>query len=234
MSHPQCDSPALQVEGLCWKVEGSDRSGDPPILQALGLSLEAGRWLALSGPSGVGKTTFLSLCAGLLRPTSGSVSVFGVPLEKCEEEEVARLRADKLGLLFQNYHLDDTRSCLDNILLPGYFSTRPWRELQTRAKQLAERLGLSEHLDKPASVLSGGQRQRVGLARALLCHPAMLLADEPTGALDRETAEGVLGLLSELRQEGVTLVTVTHDPAVLQVADYHYTFSGGRLLEIKE
>ena len=137
----------------------------------------------------------------------------------------------RIGLVFQNYHLDDSRSALENILLPGYFAQSNWHELTTRARGLGERLGLAEHLHKPASVLSGGQRQRVAVCRALLHSPQLILADEPTGALDQESADLVLKVLAEQVADGAALVTVTHDSAVLSHADLCLTFHDGRLRE---
>jgi putative ABC transport system ATP-binding protein len=147
------------------------------------------------------------------------------------EAELADLRAGPIGMIFQNYHLDDSRSAAENILLPGYFSKAPWFDLKTRCTELAQRLELNEHLEKPVSVLSGGQRQRVAVARALLLGPKLLLADEPTGALDRPAARLVLDLLeAECRQRGATLMTITHDPVLLERASRTLKLQEGRLV----
>ena len=222
----------LEVENVAWGVPRSLKAGDPPILQDLTLQVPAGRWIAITGPSGSGKTTLLSICAGLLRPTGGRVSLFGRDLAGLSDQELTRLRGAKIGLVFQNYHLDDSRSALENILLPGYFGQSNWHELTERARRLGLRLDLEGHLQKPASVLSGGQRQRVAVCRALLNSPRLILADEPTGALDQETADLVLQVLKEQVADGASMVTVTHDSAVLSHADLCLAFENGRLREM--
>ena len=226
------DEVRLEVKGLTWGIASSLKAGDPPIFKDLNLSVRAGEWIALTGPSGVGKTTFLSLCAGLLQATSGSVELLHQDVARCSDEELSRLRAGGVGLVFQNYHLDDTRTALENILLPGYFAPTNWHELKARAQVLGEKLDLLGHLSKPASVLSGGQRQRVAIARALIASPKLLLADEPTGALDRETAKSVLSLLSEELAHGAAILSVTHDRALMERANRHYRFQSGSLEEV--
>lgn len=222
----------LEVENVAWGPARSLKAGDPPILQDLSLSVPGGRWVSVTGPSGTGKTTLLSLCAGLLQPSAGSVRLFGQTLSTLSDDEVSRLRGASLGLVFQNYHLDDSRTALENILLPAYFGRGNWHELTSRARSLAERLALAKHLEKPSSVLSGGQRQRVAICRALLNSPRLILADEPTGALDLETAALVLQVLSEQVAGGGSVVSVTHDSAVLQRADLRFAFQQGRLEEV--
>lgn len=222
----------LEVKGLSWGVAASLKAGDPPIFENLNLRVQAGEWIAVTGPSGVGKTTFLSLCAGLLQATSGSVKLLDHDVAQTSDELLSRLRAHGVGLVFQNYHLDDSRTALENILLPGYFASINWHELNARAHVLGEKLDLVAHLQKPASVLSGGQRQRVAIARALIGAPRLLLADEPTGALDRDTAKAVLSLLSEQVSQGVAIVSVTHDRAVMERANRHYRFHSGALEEM--
>ncbi len=222
----------LEVENVAWGAPRALKAGDPPILKDLSLKVVPGRWVAITGPSGSGKTTLLSICAGLLRPTEGEVSLFEQKLSSLSDPEISRLRGAKIGLVFQNYHLDDSRSALENILLPGYFGQSNWHELAARARDLGERLGLAEHLVKPASVLSGGQRQRVAVCRALLHSPQLILADEPTGALDQETADLVLKILAEQVAGGASLVTVTHDSAVLSHADLCLAFDSGQLREV--
>ena len=202
------------------------------MINGLDLSVTSGSWIAITGPSGAGKTTLLSICAGLLEPTDGKVKLFDQSLESLSDEETSRLRGARVGLVFQNYHLDDSRSALENILLLAYFGDHNWHELTERARSLGNSLGLSEHLDKPSSVLSGGQRQRVAVCRALLNSPKLILADEPTGALDTATAESVLNILSEKVEQGASVVSVTHDAAVLQRASKSFTFAEGRLKEV--
>jgi putative ABC transport system ATP-binding protein len=222
----------LEAEGIAWGAAASLKAGDPPVIKDLNLVVRPGTWIAVTGPSGAGKTTLLSICAGLLKPTGGKVSLFGQSLDKLSDEDVSRLRGARLGLVFQNYHLDDSRNALENILLPAYFGQSNWHDLNVRAQKLGENLGLNEHLSKPSSVLSGGQRQRVAVCRALLNSPKLILADEPTGALDHATAESVLNVLSEQVEHGASVVSVTHNSAVLERADQKFTFSDGQLEEV--
>lgn len=227
------DRPALKdplsVDAISWGPASAIKAGDPPLLKSLSLRVPSGSWVALTGPSGVGKTTFLSLCAGLLRPLEGEISLLGKPLSTMVDSEQSLLRSAELGLIFQNYQLDDSRTTLDNILLPAYFSQSVWKDLRDRALSLATQMGLGDHTDKPASVLSGGQRQRVAVARALLNQPSLILADEPTGALDKETAQKVLDVLAEQVTSGTSLLVVTHDPQVLERAELVYRFHSGKL-----
>lgn len=222
-------SAALKLESVGWHPPASSRSGVAQVLENVSLELAEGQWLAVSGPSGGGKTTLLSLAAGLLRPSSGTVSLFGRCLSEISERELGALRAGSLGMIFQNYHLDDSRGARENILLPGYFCKTSWFELRARCEELAAQLQLTEHLDKKVSVLSGGQRQRVAVARALLLRPRLILADEPTGALDRPTANLVLELLEAENRKGTALLTVTHDAALLGHASGALDLQAGRL-----
>lgn len=219
----------LALHSVAWLPPSAAKGGTHPVLEGVDLQLAAGEWLAITGPSGGGKTTLLSLAAGLLRPSRGEVELFGRALAQLSETELAGMRAGALGMIFQGYHLDDTRSTGDNILLPGYFCDLPWFDLKTRCAQLAEKLDLTEHLEKPVSVLSGGQRQRVAVARALLLRPKLILADEPTGALDRPTAQLVLDLFDIENQAGASLLTITHDPVLLERADRSVQLESGRL-----
>lgn len=219
----------LRFCDLTWGIPGYLSDGVPPLFQGLDLQLEPGKWTALTGPSGTGKTTLLSIAAGLLQPTAGRVELFGIDLSALNDAALAGLRANRLGLIFQNYHLDDCRTAKENVLLAGFFCDRGWHGLDKRASSLLARLGLGGFEQKPVSVLSGGQRQRVAVARALLNEPELILADEPTGALDRETAESVLEVLSETVDQGAALFTVTHSGLLLERADKAYSFLDGRL-----
>ncbi len=219
----------LRFEDVSWAPAASDEC----VLQGLSFQLEAGEWLALTGSSGGGKTTLLSLAAGLLKADGGQIELFGQNLSSLTDDQLSQLRLGRVGMVFQHYHLDDTRTTLENILLPGYFLDKPWFELKEKASVLAGKLGLKEHLDKQVSVLSGGQRQRVAVARALLCSPEMILADEPTGALDGPTADLVLGLLAEQREQGVALLTVTHDDALLKCCTRSQELKAGRLQAVE-
>jgi putative ABC transport system ATP-binding protein len=219
----------LSLRGVGWQTPGKARAVVQTVLEEIDLELAEGEWLAVTGPSGGGKTTLLSLAAGLLEPTAGQVALLDKPLPELEQAELGAMRSGSVGMIFQGYHLDDSRSARENILLPGYFSKRPWFELKSRCQELAGILRLSDHLDKPVSVLSGGQRQRVAVARALLMKPRLVLADEPTGALDRPTARLVLDLLDAENQAGAALLTITHDPVLLERANRVVELNEGRL-----
>lgn len=215
----------LRFEDVAWAPSANDEA----VLSGLSFELKSAEWWGLTGSSGGGKTTLLSLAAGLLKPDSGTITLFGEELSRKTDDELSQMRLGRLGLIFQHYHLDDTRTSLENILLPGYFFSTPWFELKEKARSLGVRLGLDEHLNKPVSVLSGGQRQRVAVARALLGDPELILADEPTGALDGPTADLVLDLLDEQCQRGAAVLTVTHDEALLKRCGHCRELSGGRL-----
>ena len=221
----------LELSAVGWTPKSTGREEASPILSDVDFRVEAGEWVVLTGPSGSGKTTLLSLAAGLLKPSQGSVELLGENLARISDDRLAELRAGSLGLIFQGFHLDDSRTTGDNILLPAYFSNRPWFELRERAGELATQLGLGDHLHKDVSVLSGGQRQRVAVARSLLLKPKFILADEPTGALDRPTANLVLDLLEKEKERGTALLTVTHDTALQERADRIFSLRDGRLME---
>lgn len=218
-------STLLQFQQVSW----TPPSGREPVLNELDLQLESSEWLAITGSSGGGKTTLLSLAAGLLHPDAGSVTLFGTNLGAQTDDQLSQLRLGRVGLVFQNYHLDDTRSAGENILLPGYFLPNTWFELKQRCQALAKHLGLEGQLEKPVSVLSGGQRQRVAVARALLSQPELILADEPTGALDGPTADLVLQLFATEQERGAGLITVTHNRALLERCGRAIELSEGRL-----
>ena len=199
------------------------------ILDGVDLTVAAGECVALLGPSGSGKSTLLGLMAGLDQPTSGKVFVHGQDLSQLNEDQLALLRRDKIGFVFQSFQLLGNLTALENVLLPlelvGVDSARG------RARELLDQVGLSERGHHYPSQLSGGEQQRVALARAFASRPPILLADEPTGNLDSETGERVLELLFALREETNTaLVIVTHDPAVALRASRSVRLSAGRVV----
>ena len=223
------DNVCLSFQGVSWGPPEALKAGEVPIVEDLNLDVPQGSWVALTGPSGVGKTTVLSLGAGLLRPHTGRVEFMGQDLMGLSDVEISKLRNQRIGMIFQNYQLDDCRNVEENILLPAYFSERRWHEVKERARHLASRLGLEPYLDRPVSVLSGGQRQRVAVCRSLILEPDLVLADEPTGALDEETALDVLKLLGEEVAGGLALLCVTHNQGVLEQSSTRYHFEGRRL-----
>jgi putative ABC transport system ATP-binding protein len=181
-------------------------------LSGVSLGIGAGEFAAIMGPSGSGKSTLLNLIAGLDRPTQGTVVVDGQDIHHLGEAALARYRRDRVGFVFQFFHLLNNLSVLDNVALPAQLAGKRTREAQERSRTLLARLGIAEKADAFPARLSGGQRQRVAIARALINQPVLLLADEPTGALDSRSGEEVMGLLHDLNQDfGQTIVLVTHD-----------------------
>ncbi|MET8639472.1 ABC transporter ATP-binding protein [Streptomyces sp. NPDC004096] len=182
-----------------------------PALADVTLSVLAGEALAVLGPSGSGKSTLLNLIAGLDRPTAGSVTVDGLRVDKLSEARSAEYRRVKVGMVFQFFNLLDDLTVTDNVLLPAQLAGLPRAEARRRAAALLEYLRIDRHAGAYPGRLSGGERQRVAVARALMNRPALLLADEPTGALDTASGEHVRELLTELNAEGQTIILVTHD-----------------------
>ncbi|MCP2334750.1 ABC transporter ATP-binding protein [Actinomadura rupiterrae] len=185
-----------------------------PALDDLTLSVAAGEALAVLGASGSGKSTLLNLVAGLDRPTGGTVTVAGTRVDDLSETALARYRRARVGMVFQFFNLLDDLTVLDNVLLPAQLSRTPRRAARDRAEELLGKLGVLRHARAFPGRLSGGERQRVAVARALMNRPPLLLADEPTGALDTASAADVRDLLAELNAEGQTMLLVTHDTAL--------------------
>jgi putative ABC transport system ATP-binding protein len=182
-----------------------------PAVDCVSLSIAAGEVAAVMGPSGSGKSTLLNLIAGLDRPSRGSIRVDGVELTRLGEAQLARYRRTKVGLIFQFFNLLNNLSVLDNVAVPAELAGMSRRQACRRALELLDELGLASHARLFPTRLSGGQRQRVAVARALVNRPVLLLADEPTGALDTHSGEQVIDVLGELNRSGHTIVLVTHD-----------------------
>ena len=194
------------------EVSKSYDDGSRPALDRVSLEIAAGEAVAIMGPSGSGKSTLLNLIAGLDRPTSGGVSVAGTRIDQASETAAALFRRNRVGMIFQFFNLLDDLTVVDNVLLPAQLGGLRVTEGRARADELLEMVGLASHRNAYPARLSGGERQRVAIARALVNRPALLLADEPTGALDSETGEEIGALLSGLHGAGLTLVLVTHNP----------------------
>jgi putative ABC transport system ATP-binding protein len=190
------------------------QAGAPPALAEVSMSVAAGEVVAVMGPSGSGKSTLLNLIAGLDRPTAGTVTVAGRRIDTLGEGALARFRARHVGIIFQFFNLLDDLTVQDNVLLPAQLAGASRRQARARARELLDRMGIAEHRNAYPARLSGGQRQRVAIARALVNSPEVLLADEPTGALDTATGREIGALLRELNAGGQTLVLVTHDSAL--------------------
>jgi putative ABC transport system ATP-binding protein len=183
----------------------------PPALDSVSLTVAPGESVAVLGPSGSGKSTLLNLVAGLDRPTAGEVTVDGVRVDRLSEAASARYRRSRIGLVFQFFNLLDDLTVLDNVLLPAQLAGTSRAAARTRAAQLLEGLGVARHGDAYPGRLSGGERQRVAVARALINRPPLLLADEPTGALDSAARQDVEALVRDLHATGQTILLVTHD-----------------------
>ncbi|MFD5465688.1 ABC transporter ATP-binding protein [Kitasatospora sp. NPDC127059] len=186
--------------------------GDARALDGVDLRIRAGEAVAVMGPSGCGKSTLLNMVAGLDRPTSGTVRVQGQDLGGLNENGLALFRRRHIGMIFQFFNLIDDLPALDNVALAAQLTGTSARQARRRALELLDELGVAHRKDVYPATLSGGERQRVAVARALMNRPALLLADEPTGALDSRSGEQVMDLLIDLNQIGQTLMIVTHDP----------------------
>ncbi|MFI1207267.1 ABC transporter ATP-binding protein [Streptomyces sp. NPDC020802] len=186
----------------------------PPALHGVSLTVRPGEAVAVLGPSGSGKSTLLNLIAGLDRPDTGSVTVDGVRVDRLGEAGSALYRRSRIGMVFQFFNLLDDLTVADNVVLPARLAGTARAEADRRAAELLELLGIGRHARSHPGRLSGGERQRVAVARALMNRPALLLADEPTGALDTAAGQDVSGLLTDLNAEGQTIVVVTHDLAL--------------------
>jgi putative ABC transport system ATP-binding protein len=217
-------SPILDVQQLS-KVYHSTH-GTLTVLREVSFTLDAGATCAIVGPSGSGKTTLLSLCAGLDRPSSGTIVLNGISLILLSEEELATLRNTTVGFIFQTFQLLPTLTALENVMVPA--ELRGDTHAKTRAVELLRRVGLVDRLDHYPLQLSGGEQQRVALARAFIGPPRILFADEPTGNLDAETSEAIIHLLFELNQDaGTTLLLVTHDMELAQRTQRIIRLKGG-------
>lgn len=179
-------------------------------LSNLNFSVEEGEYVAIMGESGSGKTTLLNILAALDKPTSGEVLLNGKNIVTIGEKEISRFRRDNLGFVFQDFNLLDNFSIKDNILLPLVLSQTPVAEMEARLIPAAKKLGIEELLEKYPYEISGGQKQRAAVARAIITHPQLILADEPTGALDSKATDNILGLFGAINREGQTILMVTH------------------------
>jgi len=206
-------------------------AGYTHALRGVSLSVDRGEFLCVMGPSGSGKSTFMNILGGLDRPTSGSYKLEGVDVSELSDDELAELRATRLGFVFQSFNLLPRATVMRNVQLPLVYCNVPTSERVERAVRALRAVGLPpDYYDHRSNELSGGQMQRVAIARALVNDPALILADEPTGNLDSATSEMVLETFARLRQEGKTIVLITHDPEVCEWADRTVHIRDGKLL----
>src|SRR4051795_13536653 len=221
------DTTAVRVEGLT-KTFGAGTT-EVRALRGVDLDVPRGQLLAIMGPSGSGKSTLLHILGALDAPTAGTIEVAGQVYEGLDDAGLTRLRRDRIGFVFQFFNLLPSLTAAENVLLPALIARRRERGLRERALDLLDRVGIADRAEHLPSELSGGQQQRVSIARALLLEPELVLADEPTGNLDRRSGREVLGVLRELsRAEGRTILMVTHDPAAAAVADRVVFLRDGR------
>jgi putative ABC transport system ATP-binding protein len=185
-----------------------------PVLRGIDLSIEAGEYVAIMGVSGSGKSTLMNIIGCLDRPTSGSYILEGRNLTSLGNDQLAFIRNQRIGFVFQQFNLLARATALENVMLPMVYAGVAKLQRRSRAKIALSRVGLAERLQNRPNQLSGGQQQRVAIARALVNRPALVLADEPTGALDSQTSSEVMDLLSELNQQGITIIIVTHEADV--------------------
>jgi putative ABC transport system ATP-binding protein len=203
-----------------------------PVLHDISLAIDAGEFVAIVGPSGNGKSTLLNLLTGIDRPTQGQVDVCGSALHKLKEEQLSVWRGANVGIVFQFFQLLPSLNLLQNIILPMDFIAKiPKRKRLERAHYLLDLVGLSDHAKHLPSQVSGGQQQRAAIARALANDPQLIVADEPTGNLDEATADAVFSLFLQLRQQGKTLVMVTHNEALAESASRRIAIHSGRIHE---
>ena len=197
---------------------------DVPVLKNVSFQMEEGEYVAIMGPSGSGKSTLMNLIGCLDRATSGTILLDGQDISKCSENQMADLRLYKIGFVFQTFQLLPGTTALENVELPLTYAGVSRRERRERAMEVLRKVGLEDRMNFMPNQLSGGQKQRVAIARAMINNPRILLADEPTGALDSASGAQIMALFKQLNEEGVSIIMITHDPKVAQGA--------GRMVEI--
>lgn len=209
-------------------IEKYYRLGDMmvPVLKGINLSVEEGEYVAIMGVSGSGKSTLMNIIGCLDRPTAGHYFLEGRNLNTLTNDELAYIRNQRIGFVFQQFNLLPRATALENVMLPMVYANVPKSKRRQRAIEVLQRVGLSDRLYNRPNQLSGGQQQRVAIARALVNRPALVLADEPTGALDTETSQEVMELLGDLHRQGITIVIITHEPEIASHAQ--------RIIQVKD
>jgi putative ABC transport system ATP-binding protein len=226
---PEIDATVIRLRGIA-KAYRAGRV-EYPALRGVDLEIGAGELVAIVGPSGSGKSTILNIISGIDRPTEGDVVVTGRDLARLSEEQLAVWRGEHIGIVFQFFQLLPTLSARENVMLPLDFATAgSVKERSEGAERRLAQVGLADHIDHFPSELSGGEQQRVAIARALVRDPAILLADEPTGNLDTETADEMFSVLRAVNDDGTTVVYVTHDRQLAGRADRVVSIRDGRVI----
>ena len=205
-----------------------------PVLKDVSMTVEEGEYVAIMGPSGSGKTTLMNIIGCLDRPTSGTYELAGENVLKLKDRELSDLRLKSIGFVFQSFQLMPRESAVENVALPLSYAGVRKKERRGRATKALERVGLGDRVNFRPTQLSGGQKQRVAIARAMVNHPKILLADEPTGALDSKSGEQIMELFDSLNEEGVTIVMITHDPKIAAKAKRIVRIIDGEIYEGEE
>jgi putative ABC transport system ATP-binding protein len=219
----------IQLLGVTKQFDGKRRV---TALEDIHLRIAKGEMVSLAGPSGSGKSTLLNLIGGLDRPTAGDIRIDGASLGGVSDDDLTRIRRDKIGFIFQFFNLLPTLSCLENVSLPLHLRGWSKKQAEERARELVQLVGLAERLEHLPEELSGGERQRVAIARALSIYPPIILADEPTGNLDTRTGADILKLIHDLHDRlGATILVVTHDLNVARSCPRTITLSDGRVVK---
>ncbi|WP_448604746.1 ABC transporter ATP-binding protein [Thermoleptolyngbya sp.] len=220
--------PIIRLEHIS-KIYGSGNT-EVHALSDVNLTVEAGEYCAIMGPSGSGKSTAMNVIGCLDRPTSGSYYLDGTDVAGLDDTELAHVRNRKIGFVFQQFHLLPQLTAIENVMLPMVYAGVPVRERQARAAEALTRVGLGNRMNNRPNQLSGGQQQRVAIARAIVNRPVLLLADEPTGALDSHTTQEVMNIFQELNASGITVVMVTHEPEVARLTRRVVWFRDGQVI----
>ena len=219
----------VQLENVC---KNYFQGKEPvPVLHDISMAVEQGEYIAIMGPSGSGKTTLMNLLGCLDVPTSGSYLLEGKDIGSLSDDALADIRNESIGFVFQNFHLLPKMTALDNVALPLLYRGVSLKDRRARAEAALKLMGLGERMDFYPNQLSGGQQQRVAIARALVGNPTLLLADEPTGALDQKTGKQVMALFRELNEEGRTIIMITHDMNIAKHARRVVHIIDGELTE---
>lgn len=200
-------------------------------LDGIDFNLKQGEFIAIQGPSGCGKSTLLNMIGCLEKPTHGKIHIDGIDISILEDKDLARIRREKIGFIFQRYNLIPTLNAIENVMFPMLFAGKEDKKASERAAMLLEMLGMKERMRHKPSELSGGEQQRVAIARALSNEPLLIIGDEPTGNLDSQAGCAVMQILTDLNEQGQTVVVVTHDPSVAAITHRVMRMKDGRFID---